>query len=141
MGRRALLLLAAAALGLATASAGLLTYLHHAARRSVDELLARRLEAVGTATARLIASAPDRNRALLDIAQVASLDGAYLVDRQLSVTADAHGHAGTRANLLRLDPDRAQAALDGKASVGWAFDVDGVRFLGGYFPLARDDKL
>jgi signal transduction histidine kinase len=138
MGRRTAVLLATTAVLLAAAAAGLASYLDRSARRAVAELLARRLEAVGTTAARLLASAPDLDRALADLVAANQLDGAYIVDEQYRVVADAQGHSGRRANLLRLDPDRAQKAAAGQASVGWAFDLAGSRFLGGYFRLRAD---
>lgn len=134
MERRAALVIASTTVALAVGVGGLSGYLYRTARRSVDELLERRLEAVGTTAARLVPGAADPDRALADVASANELDGASLLDGDLRLVADAHGQAGRRANLLRLDPDRVRAALAGRASVGWAFDLDGLRFLGGYFP-------
>ena len=140
MGRRAALLLAATTLFLAVAAGGLASYLYRAAHRAVDDLLTRRLEAVGTTAARLVAGAADGDRALADVASANQLDGAYVIDEQLRIVTDAQGRAGRQANLLRLDPDRAHAALGGRDSVAWAFDVEGTRFLGGYFPVHHDGR-
>src|SRR5437773_8446680 len=117
MGRRAPTLLVIVALLLAGASAGSIATIGRAARRSVDELLARRLEAVGATAARLLAETKDLDAALADVATANQLDGAYVVDVGFVLVADAHGHAGRRANLLRLDADRARAALAGASSV------------------------
>jgi signal transduction histidine kinase len=138
MGRRTALFLAAATLLLAGATVGLASYLDGSARRAVGELTTQRLAAVGATAARLVVGASDLDRALADIASANDLDGAYVFDGDFQIVADAQGHSGRRANLLRLDPDRARAALSGVASVGWAFDVEGTRFLGGYFPVRGD---
>lgn len=137
MERRAATVVAATTVALAVGIGGLSAYLYRAASRSVDELLERRLEAVGATAARLLPGAPDPDRALRDLAAANELDGAYLFDESLTLIADAQGHAGRPANLLRLDPDRAHEALAGRPSVGWAFEMDNLRFLGGYFPLPR----
>jgi two-component system, OmpR family, sensor kinase len=54
----------------------------------------------------------------------------------MMIVADAHGRAGRRANLLRVDEERLRAARNGRATVAWAYDVEGASFLGGYFPVA-----
>ncbi len=138
MERRAAFLIASTTVALVAGVGGLSAYLYRAANRSVDELLQRRLEAVGATAARLVPrGAPgEADRALADVAAENELDGASLLDERLVIVADAHGQAGRRANLLRLDPDRLRAALEGRPSVGWAFDLDGLRFLGGDFPVA-----
>ncbi|MCA1665755.1 MAG: sensor histidine kinase, partial [Myxococcales bacterium] len=135
MGRRAAMLLVVVALLLAAAGLGAIAVVHRSARAAVDDLLQRRLEAVGATAARLLGVAHDGDAALADIAAANELDGAYVVDEQLMIVADAHRQRGRRANLLRLDADRAHAALAGQASVGRAFDVEGATFLGGYFPM------
>jgi signal transduction histidine kinase len=135
MERRSSMVLAALAMVLAAASAGAIVTVYRSARTSVTDLLTRRMEAAGLTAARLLDSGGAEDPALGDVAAANELDAAYVVDADLMVLADAHGHAGRRANLLRLDADRARAALGGKASVSWAYDVDGTSFLGGYFPL------
>jgi two-component system OmpR family sensor kinase len=135
MGRRASALLVMVALVLAGASAAAIATIYRSARHAVDELQTRRLEAAGTTAARLLDVSNVRNDVLADVAAANQLDGAYVVDAQLMVIADAHGRAGRRANLLRLDADRTRRGLAGAASVAWAYDVEGASFLGGYFPL------
>lgn len=129
------MLLVVVALLLAASGLGAIAVVHRSARAAVDDLLQRRLEAVGVTAARLLGVTHDSDSALAEIATANELDGAYVVDAELMILADAHGQRGRRANLLRLDADRARAALAGQASVGRAFDVEGATFLGGYFPL------
>jgi two-component system OmpR family sensor kinase len=131
MERRSSMVLAALAFVLAAASAGAIVTVYRSARSSVTDLLTRRMEAAGLTAARLLTD----GSALGEIATANELDAAYVVDADFMILADARGHAGRRANLLRLDADRARGALGGKASLAWAYDVDGTSFLGGYFPL------
>jgi signal transduction histidine kinase len=138
MGRRAALLMALAMLWLGGGACVLGWRLYRAAERSIEELMVSRLQAVGTTAALWLPLAPDPNAALAALADANQLDDASLIDAQLRLVADARGRTGRRANLLRVDPDRAYAALAGHASIGWAFDLDGVRFFGGYFPVAGD---
>lgn len=136
MGRRAAWLFALTALCLAAATGGLALHLDRTATQAVDELLVQRLWAIGSTAARLIAASPDAAEALSDLASANELDGLYAIDSDFQLLLDSRGHARQRANLLKLDPDRIRDALAGKSSVGWAYDVDRERFLGGYFPFS-----
>jgi signal transduction histidine kinase len=142
MGRRTALALTVIAAVLTVAVMGLSAYLFGVAREAVQHLLEQRIHAVGTTAARFLEDRPARtlpedvDSALADLSGANQLDAAYIVDDKLSVVADARGRRGRRANLLKLDPDRVQAALHGRASVGWAFNVESERFLGGYFPAS-----
>src|SRR5262249_5457293 len=67
------------------------------------------------------------------------LDGAYLLDRRLTVLADATGPAGDRADLLRVDPDRVALAFEGGSSVASTYALGEVVVATGYFPV-RDGR-
>lgn len=141
MGRRASTLLLLVVMLLAASGFGAVGAIYQAARGAVAELLTRRLQAIGTTAARLLDDARSddaraADAALADVASANELDAAYVLDDRLVVIADARGHTGRRANLLRLDDERLRAAQQGRATVGWAYDVEGASFLGGYFPVA-----
>jgi len=132
-----------AALGLAGALAVILV-LHRAAAGSVERALEERLLAAGRTAALLLeargssggwaASAPE----LRALAEANELEGAYLVDGELTVVADSHGSPPHPADLLRVDADRVEQALAGRPSVSAAYGFGEVTVLTGYFPLQGD---
>src|SRR6185436_16807659 len=63
------------------------------------------------------------------------LDDAYVIDRAMRVVAGARGAAGRRADLLRLDLVRINAAFLGSPSIGPGYDLGGLTILAGYFPI------
>jgi two-component system OmpR family sensor kinase len=140
MRRRATWLLSLTALCLAAATGGLALYLAHSATKAAGDLLLQRLSAIGSTAARLLTVSPPTNQALSDLASTNELDGLYAIDSDFQLILDSRGHAGQRVNLLKLDLDRIRDALAGQASVGWAYDVDQERFLGGYFPFLQGGR-
>jgi signal transduction histidine kinase len=124
----------AAALGLAGALAATLA-LHAAARDAVEHVIHERLEGAGESTASLLAAVAPTSEHLRDVMRANQLDGAYIVNADLRVVADATGASGRRADLLRLDVDRLKRALAGAGSIGPGYDMDGLTVLSGYFPV------
>jgi two-component system, OmpR family, sensor kinase len=129
-----LLPLVATALALA-GGLGATLYLHHAASDAVERLLDERLGAAGASASLLLDGAAPSSEALRALMVANALDAAYVIGDGRRVLADATGPVGRRADLLRLDPERFADAQEGRAGIGVAFEVDGLRMRGGYFPL------
>jgi two-component system OmpR family sensor kinase len=132
--RRALGPLVAAAIGLAGALAATLS-LHGAAIRAIDRVLQERLTGAGEAAAALLAGGVPASDRLLAIMRANDLDGAYVIDRRLRVSADASGPSGRRADLLRLDPGRVERALGGAPSVAPGYTLGTLTVMTGTFPI------
>jgi two-component system OmpR family sensor kinase len=127
----------AAGIGLAGVLAATIS-LYRAAQSAVDGVLAQRLRGAGeTATSLFgeIAPTPGRLSALM---LANELDGAYVMDRQWRVIADARGRSG-RVDLLRLDIARAKRAFSGEATVGRGYELGALAILTGTFPIRRQD--
>ena len=128
----------AAALGLAGSLAATLA-LHSSARGAVDRVLEERLRAAGETASILLASVGPTPERLRGIMESNHLDGAYVVSPSLEMLADAHGPAGVRADLLRVDAGRVADALQGHATVGRAYDVGTLAVETAYFPVRSAD--
>jgi signal transduction histidine kinase len=116
--------------------------LYDRARGALESVLDQRLLAMGLATARLLPGELGRGRAtvdatLLELSREQRLEAVSVLAADLTVIADARGaRAPGRANLLKLDADRLQAAQQGgPGSVGWGYSLEGLRFQSGYFPI------
>ncbi len=126
---------------LALAGALLATvFFYFEANRAVSTMLDQRLTGAGTAAALLIGTAPDPER-LRALMGAESLDGAFLVDRQLRVLADTNGPIGQSADLLRIDPERVAAAFAGSPSIGSSYEVERVAIRTGYFPVRAEGAI
>lgn len=126
-----------AVLALAGAAAATF-FLHRAAQAALGRVLEERLRGAGQSVAVLLGEPRAGSRRLKKVMDANSLDGAYLLDRSLTVVEDATGEAGRRADLLRIDPDRAQRAFAGSESIARSYSVGEVPVETGYFPLPRE---
>lgn len=141
MSTRRSLLVVAAALVLALLVNVIVWSLYRHARSALEGVLDQRLDAMGHAAARLLPAALDKGRetadgALADLARAQRLEGATLLGADFVILADARGaRAPSHANLMTLDADRLRAAQGGSAAVGWGYNVEGIAFQSGYFPL------
>ena len=59
-----------------------------------------------------------------------------MVDSQQQVLADGQGRASHRVDLLQLDAARLDAALRGSSAVSLDYEVGGLPFAVGYFPVS-----
>lgn len=135
--RRVLFPLSVAVLALAAGAAATL-YLHRAAQGALERELHERLLAAGQSATALVSSSAWTQETLRALMESNSLDGAYVLDRELVILASATGPAGRRVDLLRVDRQRVERALTGEANVGVGYDLDGLQVGGGYFPLQLD---
>ena len=104
---------------------------------AVSGALDERLTALGTTTARWLATGGREVDPLLAaLVRENRLEDAYVVDDTLHVRAGVRTPVGKSLNLLRVDQDRLSRALDGTASVGDGYSVDNARVEVGYFPVA-----
>jgi signal transduction histidine kinase len=131
---RSLAPLGAAGIGLAGALAATLS-LHHAASTAVEHVLEERLAGAGEAAAALLANASPTPGQLREVMRANGLDGVYVVNRALRVAADGSGTAGRRADLLRFDLSRLEAAFKGRASIAPGFHLGSLTVMSGYFPV------
>jgi len=127
--------IAAAAIGLIGALAATLS-LYHAAVSALDRSLEERLRGAGESTAAAVAGSPPDPARLRAIMAANGLDAVYVLDRRLRVVADASGSSGRRADLLRLDVSRVEAAFSGAASVAPGYTFGALTVMTGYFPVA-----
>jgi len=134
---RALVPLAAAAVALAGALAATLA-IHRSAAAALDRVLEERLRGAGETVAALLWRGGD-GETLRAVMKANELEGAYLVSPALRVLADTSGPAPAPADILRVDPARVAQALDGRASVAFAWSVGDVRVATGYFPVRGRD--
>ncbi|HVE87910.1 MAG TPA: HAMP domain-containing sensor histidine kinase [Myxococcales bacterium] len=106
------------------------------AQLSLERVLDARLRGAGESAALLLQERAEATQATLPaLMRTHHLDGAYLLDRRLTVLADATGPAGGRADLLRVDADRVAAAFSGEATVASTYALGEVVVATGYFPL------
>jgi signal transduction histidine kinase len=132
--------LAAALVGLA-GSLAITIALYLAAGSSLDRAVEERLKAAGESAA-LFLDDPireSRESPLLPLLRANELDGAFLVDRALTIVQDATGAPGRKANLLRVDPERVEAAFDAKAAVTPSYEIGDIPVTTGYFPIGGSD--
>jgi signal transduction histidine kinase len=135
MARRALLPFLAVVLGLVGALAITLS-LHRAASAAIAEVLEARLRGAGASAAFFLGASQPTNAALERLTALNDLDAAYVVDKKRKVVADgSDSDVGQKVDLLRIDLDRFDAALQGADSVGRGYDVGDLEVLGGYFPI------
>lgn len=123
-----------AALGLASAAAATL-FLHRAAESALDRVLDERLRAAGESAALLLGEQQPGSRRLRALMEANALDGAYLLDPQLTIVEDAIGSAGRKANLLTVDPERVRRAFSGEESVAPTWRIGELSVATGYFPV------
>lgn len=135
---RALTSVLAAALGLAGSLLATL-FLFHAAQGALDNVLDERLRGAGESAALLFGATAATTEHLSALMKANALDGAYLLDRSLTVVADSAGNQGRRGDLLRIDPDRVQRAFEGQASVGPGYSLGELTITTGYFPVRGAD--
>lgn len=131
---RALGPLGLATLGLVGALAATLA-LYRAGSAALEQALDARLRGAGESAALLLTdsrASPERLDALM---RANALDGVYVVDRKLSVPADATGPARRRVDLLRTDPAGVEAALAGETRVGPGYAMGELQVTVGYFPV------
>ncbi|HEY8206897.1 MAG TPA: HAMP domain-containing sensor histidine kinase [Myxococcaceae bacterium] len=105
------------------------------AQLSLERVLDARLRGAGESAALLLQDRPPGDEQLQALMRTHHLDGAYLLDRRLTVLADATGPSGDRADLLRVDPDRVASAFDGQVTVASTYSLGEVVVATGYFPL------
>ncbi len=105
--------------------------------RAVSGALDERLTALGSTTARWIATGGrDIDPLLAALVHENRLEDAYVIDGTLRVRAGVRTRVGAPLNLLRVDQDRLARALDGRASVGDGYSIDNASVEVGYFPVA-----
>ncbi len=134
--RRSLVVFAAAA-ALLLALDALIYSQYRTEVRAVSGALDERLTALGTTTARWLATGGREVDPLLAaLVRENRLEDAYVIDGALRVRAGVRTHAGAPLNLLRVDQDRLARALDGVASVGDGYSIENASVEVGYFPVA-----
>jgi two-component system OmpR family sensor kinase len=136
--RRVSIPLAAALLGLA-GSLGATLFLYRAAASALDRVLEERLRGAGETAAELLAHGEPTPELLRAIMAANGLEGAYVLSPDLGVVADTSGETSSTPNLLRVDASRAARALDGQASIAFAFAMGDLRVATGYFPVRERD--
>jgi len=105
------------------------------AQLSLEQVLDARLRGAGESAALLLEDRPPGPEPLRSLMAAQHLDGAYLLDRQLTVLADATGPSGGRADLIRVDADRVAAAFAGEVTVASTYALGEVVVATGYFPV------
>jgi len=136
--RSALVPIAAAALGL-LGSLAATAFLHASAARALDQVLDERLRGAGEAAAGLLQGTAPSAAQLHRLMQANQLEGAFLLDRDLTVLADATGSAGRRVDLLRIDPARVRRAFESESGIGAGFALGEQGVATGYFPVRGPD--
>jgi two-component system, OmpR family, sensor kinase len=136
--RAAVVPIAAAALGL-LGSLAATAFLHASAARALDQVLDERLRGAGEAAAGLLQGTAPSAAQLHRLMQANQLEGAFLLDRDLTVLADATGPAGRRVDLLRVDPARVRGAFEGESGIGAGFALGEQGVATGYFPVRAPD--
>lgn len=136
MRRRTAVLLFAAMAGLFLSGGMLGAQLLRLGLQAAQSATEEQLLAIGRTAARALeaeggASPGAHGEMLARVARDNRLEDAYLLDRALRPL-----QAGRVIGLLRIDPDRALAALAGGPSVGPAYRLDAeAEVLAGYFPV------
>ncbi len=124
-----------AALGLVGAAAATL-FLHRAAESALDRVLDERLRAAGESAALLLGAPQPGSHRLRALMEANALDGAVLLDEQLTIVEDATGSAGRKADLLRVDPERVRRAFAGEESAAPTWQIGELSVATGYFPVS-----
>jgi two-component system, OmpR family, sensor kinase len=140
--RRRLVLVLAAALALFVALHFLVWGLYRSASGTIDRALADRLEALGRVTARALSFVDPQETAvfLRTLVDENRLEDGYLLSGSLRTVARARGEPGDPVNLMRIDPERLQAALAGRSSVDAGYAVAGVTIESGIFSVPGRDR-
>ena len=119
-------------------SAGISLRLLHVGLQAVNATTEGRLRAIGQTAVQAVTRGAGADF-LSGISRENELEAAYLLDAALRPLEE---QGGLSISLLRIDPDRAQRALQGQASVGPAYGLedverssDGAVVLAGYFPV------
>lgn len=115
-------------------------FLYREANRAAQTMLDQRLLGAGNAAALLLGPAPAAGK-LKALMEAESLDGAFVLGADNLVIADANGPVGQRADLLRIDGERAARALGGQASIGHGYQLGGVEIRTGYFPIREGTQV
>jgi two-component system OmpR family sensor kinase len=129
---------AAGAIGLAGALAATLA-LHGAAAAALDRVLEERLRGAGETAARLLGGPAPDPAALRATMDANGLEGAYVVDRDHVLRADAAGRVGRRIDLLRVDPRCLAQAFAGAPAVGSGYMLGDLAVTTGCFPVRAAD--
>lgn len=124
--------LLAVAIGLAGAL-GVSLYLHAVAAQDLERHFDERLRAAGGSAAIFAAEVSPEQLAALEKSN--GLEAAFVVDRELQLVADAKGTAPGPVDLLRVDQDALQAALEGRATVSLGYHLGELPVASGYFPF------
>lgn len=132
--KRALLPLVAGLLGLLGAL-GTTLYLHRAANVALDRVLEERILGAGDTAAEMVSKAVPSAATLRAVMDANQLEGIALIGSRLEVLSDATGTSGRRADLLRVDRERLEAALAGRPSIAFSYSVGNVKIATGYFPV------
>lgn len=140
MKRRAAALLLLAVAGLFLVGVGLSVRLLRAGLHAVSVTTEQRLRAIGLTAARALSAGATAD-VLPQVARDNDLEAAYLLDEQLRPAGTSRA-SDFLISLLRIDPDRAMAALRGSPSVGPAYrlesaggDEESDSVLAGYFAV------
>lgn len=139
MTRRRALIVFAAALALLVALDTLVYSLYQSELEVVRGALADRLNALGTTSAKWLATGGDPDSLLDTLVAENDLEDAYVVDREHHVIAGVRTRPPATLNLLRVDEARLAAAFEGRASVGDGYNIANARVETGYFPA--DDRV
>ncbi len=129
--RLALLVAALSLLGSVAASVSI----HRRAVRELEALQTERLKAAGELSSALLVPSQGDGALLSRLMEANRLEGAWLVDANGVVLADARGAPGRKLDLLRADPAGLAAARAGQVSVGRSYQVGEVGVWTGYFPV------
>ena len=105
------------------------------AEAALNRALSAHLHGAGEAAALLYADVAPSPARLSALMRAEGLEGAYVLDRNLAVLADATGKARPMADLLRTDVERARSAFAGQASVSSTYALGDVTVATGYFPI------
>lgn len=110
-------------------------WLSSEARASVDQLLLEQVRGVGAVIQALEPGALSESASLQRLRAGGDFDEVSLVDDTQQVVADGQGRPPHRVDLLRLDAARLEAALGGTAAVSLDYELGGLPFAVGYFPV------
>jgi two-component system OmpR family sensor kinase len=141
--RRALAVFVAAA-ALLVALNALVYSLYRSEVRTVTATLDDRLVALGGTAARWLSDDLGRRDASPLLSALVSenrLEDAYVIDGGLRVISGVRTTSGTSLNLLRVDQDRFEGALEGRSSVGTGYSIANVRVEVAYFPIGSSRVL
>lgn len=114
---------------------GATAWLSSEARASVAQLLLEQVRGAGAVVQALPPGALADPTALQRLRAGGDFDEVSLVNAQQQVLADGQGRPPHRVDLLRLDAARLEAALRGTSAVSLDYEVGGLPFAVGYFPV------